>query len=50
MMVTVTLDRKTGQVIKTMIEKADEKIDYLELVNILSEKIYLNVSEIIKPL
>ena len=50
MMVTITLDRKTGQVLKTTIERVDETIDYSQLVNILAENIYLKASEIIKPL
>lgn len=37
-MKTITLNRKTGQVVKVKIEKSNEKIDYSGLINSLAEK------------
>lgn len=38
MLKTITLDRKSGQVIKTKDEECSEKIDYSGLINLLAEK------------
>jgi len=38
MLKTITLDRKTGLVIKVKIEKSNEKIDYSGLINLLAQK------------
>lgn len=38
MLKTITLDRKSGQVIKTKIEKYTEKINYSGLIELLAEK------------
>ena len=38
MLKTVTLDRKTGRVIKIQVEESDEKIDYSGFTDLLAEK------------
>jgi len=38
MLKTITLDRKSGQVIKIKTEESNEKIDYSGLIEILAEK------------